>query len=98
MKRTIIIAGLILAGAVAAFLSPFSSSLPDGLERVAADRGFARAARQSSLLPSAIIDYQMPGIPDKRIATAAAGLFGIAACFGAAYLLGVLKKKKKILP
>jgi acyl-CoA synthetase (AMP-forming)/AMP-acid ligase II len=36
MKRTIIIAGLILAGAVAVFLSPFSSSLPDGLERVAA--------------------------------------------------------------
>ena len=34
MKNTIIISGLIIAGAIAYFISPFASKRPDGLERV----------------------------------------------------------------
>jgi len=34
MNKTIIIPGLIIAGAIAFFVSPFASKSPDGLERV----------------------------------------------------------------
>jgi hypothetical protein len=47
MKRFTIIA-LGLALALGVFASPFASSRPDGLERVATDHGFVEKARSQS--------------------------------------------------
>jgi cobalt/nickel transport system permease protein len=65
--------GLVLALAVT-LLAPLASPHPDGLERVAEDKGFIGAAQDA---PYEIIpDYVLPGIPDEALATIAAGIVG----------------------
>ncbi len=73
--------GLAVAGglfgvaiAVAAFLSPFASALPDGLEHAAERLGFA--GRASASWPAPFPDYALPFVSSPAIATAAAGLAG----------------------
>jgi cobalt/nickel transport system permease protein len=73
--------GLAVAGglfgvaiAVAAFLSPLASALPDGLEHAAERLGFA--GRASASWPAPFPDYALPFVSSPAIATAAAGLAG----------------------
>ncbi|MDE0802217.1 MAG: PDGLE domain-containing protein [Acidimicrobiales bacterium] len=80
--RYFVVAGILLAAALAIFVSPFASSSPDGLERVAADEGFDGAADDSAVSDSPLADYGVEGIDDDRIATATAGVVGILATFG----------------
>ncbi len=71
--------GLVLALAVAVFLSPWASSWPDGLERVAENLGFIKKAGQSGVTlwtGAPLPDYQFPGIQNKGWATALTGLLG----------------------
>lgn len=62
-----------------AFLSPLASSAPDGLERVALDKGFMNRAAEPffEVMP----DYIFPGIPNEAIATVLAGVIGTLAVF-----------------
>ncbi len=68
--------------AVAA-LSPLASSSPDGLERVAEDKGFLGLAGSSPF--SVIADYTFPGIHNEALATILAGWLGTVIVFGLAY-------------
>jgi cobalt/nickel transport system permease protein len=63
-----------VALAVAAFVAPFASSLPDGLERTAATLGFADRAHAAWLAPLA--DYTLPVSRSAGVATSAAGAAG----------------------
>jgi len=63
-----------VALAVAAFLSPFASALPDGLDHAAETLGFA--ARASASWPAPFPDYALPFLASPGMATAAAGLAG----------------------
>ncbi|AVX19410.1 cobalt/nickel transport protein [Carboxydocella sporoproducens DSM 16521] len=83
-----ILSGLGLALAIAAFLSPFASSSPDGLERVAEDHGFLE--KGTSLFSSPIPDYLFPGIQNEKIATAVAGIVGTCLVFIFMYAVGKL--------
>ena len=72
------LAALAVALVMAALASPFASSAPDGLERVAADQGFVdRGRTQDAPVP----DYGMPGVEDPRVATGLAGFAGTLAVF-----------------
>lgn len=75
--------GALIAGFILALLSPLASSSPDGLERVAEDKGFIDAAREPGyeLVP----DYAMPGIGNEALATVTSGVFGTALLFGIGY-------------
>jgi len=75
-----------------AFLSGFfSSSAPDGLERVAIDEGFTQAAHEHTLSKSPLSGYSSPGIEDEKTGTGIAGAIGILASFAAVWgLLRVL--------
>ncbi len=73
--------GLAVAGglfgvaiAVAAFLSPFASALPDGLDHAAESLGFA--GRAAASWPAPFPDYAVPFLSSPAIATATAGLAG----------------------
>lgn len=66
--------GLLLALAVT-LVSPLASALPDGLERVALDQGFAEQAQ--TLLPGLLPDYTVPFIADPALTTIAAGAGGV---------------------
>lgn len=74
--------GLLIAVVVALF-SPLASPHPDGLERVAEDKGFLDRALDA---PNQIIpDYVFPGIANERVATIVAGVIGTLLMFGLGY-------------
>jgi len=83
------VADLLLLSVVVALFSPLASPHPDGLERVAEDKGFLDKAREASY--EIIPDYVFPGIADTDTATMVAGVVGtllmFALCYGIAWLL-----------
>lgn len=84
-----VVSALVVAAALAVFVSPFASSAPDGLERVAADKGFESAVAEQPVWDfSPLPDYQLPGIESQRAATAVAGLVGTVALFALVLILG----------
>jgi len=77
-KRSFVAYGLLIAAALAVFVSPFACPWPDGLERVTRDLGVGgRVGTHSSPLP----DYHVPGIGNIGLATALAGLIGTLIVF-----------------
>jgi hypothetical protein len=81
MKRisTRLFIALVLAMAVGlgVFASPYASSSPDGLEKVAATNGFLADGRLQALQDrSPVPDYAFPGVHNPRLATALAGFVG----------------------
>jgi len=84
--------GLVVCLLVAAF-SPLASSSPDGLERVAEDRGFLGLAQDAPF--QLIADYAFPWIESEALATILAGLIGTLILFGVVYGLAWLVKSRK---
>lgn len=75
--RLFVVLGLAVAVGLALFASPYASSSPDGLEKVAETKGFLDDGRLDSLQQSSPApDYAFPGVHDARLATALAGLVG----------------------
>lgn len=64
---------------LAALLSPFASTFPDGLERVAQRLSFAQF--QGFQVPPLFPDYQVSVIPNASLATILAGLLGVCLVF-----------------
>ncbi|MEJ2759764.1 MAG: energy-coupling factor ABC transporter permease [Anaerolineales bacterium] len=87
----IIVGGLISLGVV--LLSPFASADPDGLERVAADVGFLSLAQDTPY--KIFADYVIPALGDGGFSTAVAGIIGILAVGGIAFLIGWIIQKTK---
>ncbi|BAS57526.1 hypothetical protein NIES2135_31080 [Leptolyngbya boryana NIES-2135] len=91
-NRAFVISGLGVALLVAVLLSPFASSDPDGLDRVAQDQGFEKKAAEEPIahkLPfyQMFEEYQLRGVPE-QISTPAAGLIGTLVTFGLAWGAG----------
>jgi len=81
MRRfTILVLAVAIGLATAA--SPFASSSPDGLEKVAADHGFVD---RGTTREAPVRDYSLPGVRDARVATGLAGFLGTLVVFGAGY-------------
>jgi len=76
---------LVVALAVAAFLAPMASPLPDGLESAAERLGFAEAAR--ALWPAPAPDYELPWVALGRAGAALAGVVGTLAAAVLAWAL-----------
>lgn len=80
--RWFTILALAVAVGLASAASPYASSSPDGLEKVAADQAFLeRGERQASPAP----DYAFPGVDDLRVATGLSGFVGTLVVFGLGY-------------
>ncbi len=84
--------GLLIALGLAV-LSPLASPWPDGLERVAEDKGFIEAALEPAF--EIIPDYVFPGVGNEALATILAGLVGTLILFGAGYGLGTLLQRQR---
>jgi hypothetical protein len=79
------ILALALAIGLATAASPFASSSPDGLERVAGDEAFLDQGRLANVQEDAPVpDYAFPGIGDPRLATGMAGFAGTLFVFALA--------------
>ena len=76
-------AGLIVAFLLAFFVSPFASSSPDGLEKVAADKGLDTGAKAHALADGPLADYSVKGVDNKKLSTGMAGVIGVSITFAA---------------
>ncbi len=68
--------------------SPFASSDPDGLEKVAEDKEFIDEAKGPSY--EIIPDYTFPGVENERLATILSGIVGVLIVAAIALGLGIL--------
>jgi cobalt/nickel transport protein len=98
MKRKDIILCLIIAIVIAVFMSPLSSSWPDGLERVAQNIGFIERSKQVPVMKAPMPDYIFPGLKNEMLSTALSGVLGTVIMFGIGYALARLLKKRKGSP
>lgn len=78
---------------LAAFVSPFASSLPDGLEKAASDLGFMEKEVTGVNGVAVAPDYAFPGVSDAKTAKGLAGAFGafgvLALGAGVGYLIAL---------
>jgi cobalt/nickel transport system permease protein len=84
--------GLLVALALA-IASPLASAFPDGLERVAEQKGFLSAAQGP--LYKIIPDYIFPGVSNPTLATIFAGILGVLIVFGVALIVAYSRRKRQ---
>lgn len=75
--RTLVLAGLLLALLLAGGVSYYASAHPDGLEKVAEDKGFIDSATDHELADSPVADYSVRGVDDGRLSGGLAGIVGV---------------------
>lgn len=85
--KLFIVGGLLLAAALALLVSPFASSSPDGLNKVAIDKGFDDTAAEHALEDSPLAGYGVKGVDNQKISKGLSGLIGVLATFGVGILL-----------
>ena len=96
MKLFTILA-LAVAIGLATAASPFASSSPDGLEKVAADKAFIdRGTLHSVQQDSPVPGYAFPGVDDARMATGLAGFAGTLVVFGLGYGAARLARRRTV--
>jgi hypothetical protein len=74
-------AGLLVALALAFFVSPEASSKPDGLDKVAIDQGFSSAERPHRGDDSPLAGYGVRGVGSDRLSTGLSGVIGVVVVF-----------------
>jgi cobalt/nickel transport protein len=91
-RETFLALGIALA--IALFLSPFASSWPDGLDRVAKDLGFFEKGEGAEVLKAPIPDYKIPGLDSEGFSAALSGTLGTLAMFGIGFGVARLMRRK----
>jgi cobalt/nickel transport protein len=87
-RKALLWIGLAAALVIAVFISPYASSHPDGLERVAMDHDFIEREKDSAWT-TPVSGYEWNGAKNSpAIATAVSGLAGVVLTFGAVYAIG----------
>lgn len=74
-------------------IAPLASSSPDGLEKVAKDKGFINTAEGAPF--EVVADYIFPGVENEALATILAGWLGTLILFTVVYGLAWLIKSRR---
>ncbi|MEU0954231.1 energy-coupling factor ABC transporter permease [Streptomyces niveus] len=77
--RGLLAAGLGTALLLAGVVSFYASANPDGLEKVAADKGFDKKVEEHAAADSPLADYGIADISDSRLSGGLAGVIGVGA-------------------
>ena len=89
-----ILIGLGISLLLALFLSPYASTSPDGLEKVAETKEFSEKGESWKFWKHAPLpDYSIPWIKNEKVSTALSGLIGTLAIFFIVLGIGRLIKK-----
>jgi hypothetical protein len=93
--KLFVVVALAVAVGLATAVSPFAASSPDGLNRVAEDKGFAEAEAPGGFQQdgSPIADYAFPGVGNERLATGLAGVTGTLVLFAVGFGLARLLQR-----
>lgn len=89
--RLFTILALALAIGLGTAVSPFASSHPDGLEKVATDKAFIEAGTAHA---GPIAGYVFPGVKDERLATGLAGFTGTLLVFALGFGLAKTARRR----
>jgi hypothetical protein len=93
--RLLVIFGLAVAVGLATAASPFASSSPDGLNKVAEKKAFLADGRLHSIqADSPIPGYAFPGIDNERVAKGLAGFVGTIGVFALGYGLAYVLRRR----
>ena len=79
-----------MAVGLALVVSGFASGSPDGLERVAEDKGFLETAQDHLFADGPLADYAVKGVDNERLSTGLSGLVGVLITFGVGLALFAL--------
>ncbi|MEV0965338.1 energy-coupling factor ABC transporter permease [Streptomyces sp. NPDC049910] len=77
--RPVLLAGLVISLVLAGFVSFYASADPDGLERVAADKGIDTKVEDHAAAESPLADYGIRGFDNARVSGGLAGAVGVGA-------------------
>ncbi|WP_404959701.1 energy-coupling factor ABC transporter permease [Streptomyces sp. 147326] len=69
--------GLVTAFVLAGFVSSYASASPDGLEKVAADKGIDEKVEEHAAADSPLADYGVKNVDDARLSGGLAGVIGV---------------------
>lgn len=97
-KGWFFVGGLLVTLIVAGLLSGFASSSPDGLEKVAGDKGVSGQAKPHDMEDSPFADYEVAGVDGDRLATGIAGVTGVLVTLGAGSLLFYVLRRRTPQP
>ncbi|MDI3417632.1 energy-coupling factor ABC transporter permease [Streptomyces luteolus] len=75
--RKVWITGLVASVVLAGFVSFYASASPDGLEKVAADKGMDKKAEEHAAANSPLADYGVEDIANGRLSGGLAGVIGV---------------------
>ncbi|CAM5534759.1 Cobalt ABC transporter permease OS=Streptomyces tendae OX=1932 GN=GUR47_27515 PE=4 SV=1 [Streptomyces tendae] len=75
--RKVWITGLVASLVLAGFVSFYASADPDGLEKVASDKGIDKKAEEHAAADSPLADYGVKDITDARVSGGLAGVIGV---------------------
>ncbi|WP_329229805.1 energy-coupling factor ABC transporter permease [Streptomyces sp. NBC_00111] len=75
--RTVWATGLIAALVLAGFVSFYASANPDGLEKVAADKGIDEKVQEHGAADSPLADYGVKDVGNARVSGGLAGVIGV---------------------
>ncbi len=92
--KKIVQIGLVTSIFVAAVISFYASSNPDGLEFVAEQVGFLNTAKDSAVASSPLADYAFAGLENERISVALAGIIGVLLTAAISFGLFTFLKKR----
>jgi cobalt/nickel transport system permease protein len=76
-RRTVWATGLVASLVLAGFVSFYASSNPDGLEKVAHDKGIDAKEKEHASADSPLADYGVKDISDARLSGGLAGVIGV---------------------
>lgn len=93
--RKLILLGVLVTVLLAGVVSFYASSSPDGLERVAEQRGFSHTAKDSPVAGSPLADYGTSGVEDDRLSGGVAGVAGVAVVLGLGTCLAYLVRRRR---
>jgi PDGLE domain len=90
--------GLLVALLLAAIVSLYASSSPDGLNKAATETGINAEQKDHDLADSPFAGYGTRGVNDDRLATGTAGSIGVLTTFVVAGGLFFVVKRRKTSP
>lgn len=94
--RTFVLVGIAVALVLAFLVSPHASSSPDGLDKVASDKGIDVGVADHAMAESPLADYAVQGVDNTNLSTGLAGVVGVAVTFALGFgLFTVLKKSRR---
>jgi cobalt/nickel transport system permease protein len=76
-RRTLWVSGLVTSLVLAGFVSFYASANPDGLEKVAADKGIDEKVEEHAAADSPLADYGVKDVENARLSGGLAGVIGV---------------------